>query len=179
MIRIEVDLPHGLPKKLENLASDAKLRIADGVNRAANRLNNEIKINLSKGGGVSRKGRNPGKHLRVQSGDLRSSWVARPAVVVGNDIEGRVTTSTVYAAIHEFGGVITHHARSFLRGFKFERKTKRSKRVRVNAGPLRRGVTRTSWTVTIPKRPYVNPALVKVQGKMAEDIAGEFSKPLQ
>jgi phage gpG-like protein len=177
MIRIEVNLPHGLPKKIARLGENVKKRLAVGIDRATNRLSNEIKINLSKGGGVSRKGKNPGQHLRVQSGDLRSSWIARPATLVGDAVEGHVSTSTVYAAIHEFGGTIIHHARSFLRGFKFVRPTPRSRRVRQSTGSLSQGATRSSWTIRIPQRPYVNPALKKVGGKMTEDVLNAFMGP--
>jgi phage gpG-like protein len=147
-----------------------------GINRATNRLNNEIKRQLSLAGGVSRKGLNPTKHLRVQSGALRSSWVAAPAQVVGGTVEGHVSTRTPYAAIHEFGGTITHFARTFLRGFKFERPTPRSKRRRVSAGFLAQGQTRGSWTVTIPERPYVAPAAKKERDGMVNDVKGEVAK---
>jgi phage gpG-like protein len=181
MIRIEIKLPTGIPKKLKAMGEGVQNRVAVGVNRATTRLTNEIKLNLSKGGSAPRKGKNPGKHLRVQSGDLRSSWIARPATVVSGVVEGRVTTSTKYAAIHEYGGTIPMHPRTFLRGGTRRVSTVVNGRRQVvtrNFGRITRGRT-TGWSVRIPARPYVDPAIKKSSKLMATDISGEFVRPLK
>ena len=96
-------------KKFDRLTSEWTKNAINGVTIAALRVEREIKLNLSKGGAFRRaKGRpwepNRGKHLRVGDGTLRSSWTAKPAQVVGKNVEAHVSTWVPYAAVHEFGG---------------------------------------------------------------------------
>lgn len=154
MIQMRIDLPTGEPKKLKALTKEAKARLAVGINRASLRLDNAIKLNLSKGGTVPRSTRaggrvriiprNPGKHLRVITGFLRTSWRMIPAKVKGNIIEGHVATRAKYAAIHEFGGR-----------------------------------TGRNHATLMPKRPYVAPALDKEKPAMIKEITASFLEPLK
>lgn len=129
-----------------------------GINRATMILAREIKQQLSLGGTYPR-GRasrkklglplseytvNPGIHLRVVTNALRSSWLAKPAVAISGGVEGRVTTRSLYARIHEYGG---------------------------KAGRGRR--------ITIPKRPYVAPAIKAKGSEAAQAIVTEITKPLR
>ena len=117
MIRIGAFVSGGGKSKiLTAMQRDKDARLAAGVNRAVIRLQNEIKINLTKGGaaGSTRSAKIRGKvriyprnetdHLRVITGKLLGSWKTRKARRVGQFIEGHVFTNNVYSAIHEFGG---------------------------------------------------------------------------
>ena len=102
------------------LATTAKKRIADGINRAAHIWLRQILINLSKGPRVTRTKRvitrgpnagkirtvypkNPSPHLRRITGNLRGSWRVVEARPVGFDIHAKIVTRSKYARRHEVG----------------------------------------------------------------------------
>jgi len=178
MISISVTIPTIPAPKLAKLTRGGKERLAVGINRACLRLERRVKLNLSLGGTAPRSRmvsgrvriieRNPTKHLRIISDALRSSWKAVLAVITGDNVIGRVATTSKYAAIHEFGGMIVHYARSFLRGIRGR-----------NAGRIRRGATSSGWSVRIPERPYARPALNQEREAMAKDVTGAWTAPVR
>lgn len=134
--------------KLQRFIGALRPALVRGIDRATLILEREIKQQLSLGGRAPRrKGeartKNTGDHLRIQDGNLRSSWTRRAAKEVPGGVEGHVATPVVYSAIHEFGG---------------------------QAG---RG-----GSVTIPKRPYVEPAIDAKRDDMQQAIVSEIMKPL-
>lgn len=72
----------------------------------------QVKQHLSMGGTVDRrKGgyvKNTGKHLRRQDSNLIDSWTIRQVEVTRKGVQGVVSSSMEYAAIHEYGGVAGH-----------------------------------------------------------------------
>ena len=151
MISLNINVAGGKKTsvKLDRFGRQLTPNLKRGINRATAILEAEIKRQLSMGGTVDRrKGakrvRNPGVHLRVQDGTLRSSWTMKPAKSVSGGVEGHVSSPVVYSAIHEFGG---------------------------RAG---RG-----GSVTIPKRPYVKPAIEKKREPMVHAVTSAILKPLR
>lgn len=148
VISLDVDVSGALrgTNKLRRVISAIRPQLIRGVDKATLILEREIKHQLSLGGRAPRrKGeartKNPGPHLRIQDGTLRSSWKHVKAKQVPGGVEGHVASPVVYSAIHEFGGT---------------------------AG---RGVT-------IPKRPYVEPAIEAKRDEMQDAIIGEIVKLL-
>lgn len=155
-------------KKLDRLTKEWTKNAILGVNKATIRVERQIKINVVKGGAFRRaKGRpwvpNPGKHLRRGDGTLVNSWRSTPAQVVGKNVEGHVSTWVPYAAIHEFGGTITFGARTFLR--------------RSRDGKISQGRSSGGWTVRMPERPYVRPAVKHTSELVVKDIKDAVMAP--
>lgn len=97
--------------KLKRFTAEMIPNLKRGIDRATIMWTGEIKKQLSIGGTAAgriaglRQPINPTNHLRVVSGDLRSSWTAIPAKATTNNVEGRIRTTVPYARIHELGGV--------------------------------------------------------------------------
>lgn len=157
MLRLRATLTPKKSRKLTAMEKGADARLARGVNRAVIRLQNAIKINLSKGGaaGSTRSAKIRGKvriypenetnHLRVITGQLRASWKTSAAARAGNFIEGHVFTNVDYARIHEYGGPAGSRRGRFI----------------------------------MRKRPYVVPALASERAKMREDMVAAFIAPMK
>lgn len=134
-------------KKFDRLSREWTKNATDGVNKAAFRVERQIKINAVKGGAFRRaKGRpwvpNTGKHLRRGDGTLVNSWTAKPAQVVGSNVEAHVSSWVPYAAIHEFGG-------------------------RTGRGGM----------VLMPQRPYVRPAVTTLKLQIVKDVQDAVMRP--
>lgn len=101
-------------------------------------------------------GRSKSKRLHAPFGRLRSSITHR---VDKAGLRAFVGTNVIYARIHEFGGVIEPKSARFL-VFKVDDRWIRTSRV------------------TIPARPYLQPALESSRGMIEQLFAGEIDKLL-
>lgn len=92
--------------KLGPLKKELIPRLMKGIDKATFMTEAEIKREVGRGGTDSAQHPtpNPGRHLRVVTGALRTSWHTRAAKHVGNNVIGKVVSSSRYARIHEFGG---------------------------------------------------------------------------
>lgn len=122
MFVIEISVGNGkrTSVKLERFGREYVPNIKRGINAATMIFQREIKLQLSLGGRAPRrKGEgwwpNPGPHLRIGDGILRSSWKTRAAREIGRGVEGAVATSVPYAAIHEFSGHAGRGGATFIR----------------------------------------------------------------
>lgn len=158
MIRIAAALSGGGKSRiLTAMVKDSDTRLAQGVDRAAIRLQNEIKINLAKGGaaGATRSAkirgrvriypRNETNHLRSITGKLLGSWKTRRAARAGAYIEGHVFTNNPYSAIHEFGGPSGSARGRFI----------------------------------MRARPYVAPAMKTTRPQMVADMVSVYVRPIK
>jgi len=96
------------PVKLQAFNRALKSNLKRGIDKAVFILEREIKKELSKGGSYRHKRGtpwviNPGPHLRVGDGTLRSSWKRTPAKAVRGGIEGHVASDSIYSHVHEEG----------------------------------------------------------------------------
>jgi len=99
-----------------------------------------------------------GEVLKVRTGRLRSS-ITHEVRDVGGAVELVVGTNVVYARIHEFGGVIL---------------PKRARFLVFEVG----GKKVFARKVTIPRRPYFEPALDESAPKMAKTFGEELERRL-
>lgn len=91
--------------------------------------------------------------LHVRSGMLRNSIFGKALKPVSKDmIMGLLGANTSYAAIHELGGTI-NHTNLFGKGIK--------------------------KTITMPKRPYLFPALKARVGKMSSIVSSHIAKRIK
>lgn len=161
--------------KLRSFKNALPANLMRGINKATAILEREIKRQLSKGGQAPRgkdeiPTKNTGPHLRHKNGHLRSSWKMQRARRTSNNIEGRVSSNSDYAAIHEFGGTIPAAVI----------KPRNSQALRFFVGGqwvFAKSANRPA--VTIPKRPYVKPAIEKKRDDIQRVIAKEITKPLR
>jgi len=66
-----------------------------------------------------------------------------------------VGTNVVYANIHQFGGSITHHARSQQANFRIDKKTGKSQFAKKKRANFSQNVTIGGHTTDIPARPFL------------------------
>ena len=92
---------------------------------------------------------NPPQKLGRVSGRLAGSIVGR-VETEGNEVVGLVGTKVIYARIHEFGGTI------------------RAKRAPFLVFKLADGTFRRVKSVTIPARPYLQPAIKWARPRIAQ-----------
>lgn len=111
VISVDIDMAGALRGvgKLRRVIGAIRPQLIRGVDKATLILEREIKHQLSLGGRAPRKKgeartKNPGVHLRVKDGTLRSSWKRVRAKQIPGGVEGHVASPVVYSAIHEFGG---------------------------------------------------------------------------
>ena len=97
--------------------------------------------------------------LKVRTGYLRRS-IKSSVRLEGGKIVGAISSSAIYAAIHEYGGVITPKSSMYLR-FKGD----------------------FGWaavkSVAIPPRPFLRPAIIRSKKKIAEDIVNSINKEIR
>jgi phage gpG-like protein len=157
MITLDISTAGGKREsiKLRNFKASMFPNLIRGINKATLLLEQQIKLNLSKGGTYEQQEgepwlKNPATGpltLRRGRGDLQRSWKIKPAKRVSGGVEGHVMsagTGSVYSRIHELGG---------------------------NAGPGRK--------VRLPARPYVQPAIDDKRDEMVRDITGQLLEPLR
>lgn len=108
--------------------------------------------------------------LRVQSGLLRRSLRATPAVVVGENVASTIGSNVKYAAIHEFGfdGVVQvgPHTRKRFERKKFIGGKGRAVTRKVRVGDI--NVVAHSREVHLPERKYVRGTLFDRADKYIE-----------
>lgn len=95
-------------------------------------------------------------NFTMRSGNLLNNWNTRIESRSATQATAVLSTSTVYAAIHEFGGVI------------------RPTHARMLAWTDESGVFHMASSVTIPARPYLRPAMDEGKQDIGEAILGEL-----
>lgn len=161
--------------KLKRFDKQLVPNLIRGIDKSTALLEREIKKNLRKGGSAPRgkdaiPTKNTGKHLRYKSGNLAASWKMQAARRTATNVEGHVTSSSDYAAIHEFGGTIPAKT--------IKPRNAKALRFYVKGEPVFAKVVNRP-AVTIPERPYVQPALDDNTAKIQTIIGREITKPLR
>ena len=139
---------------------------ADAVEAAAMTLNNGVKdqLNLrSSNKGNGGKGSPVGQPPANRTGTLRRSWTVGKVTTSGTKVSTKIGSNVKYAAIHEFGGMITVPAHT--RTTCFGRKTK--------------PYTMPAKWFDMPKRPYIEPAIQKTEDKAIEKATKVFTASLK
>lgn len=135
-----VNLPQ-FEAQMEKLAEagrgEALRRAADGGGEAMQEL---VTLNVR-------------KQDLVDTGNLVNSIQKQPANLTGSGAEVLVGTNTIYAPIHEFGGVIT------------------PKTAKALVFQTEDGAWHTVNKVTIPARPYMRPAVDEGKQRIADAVA--------
>jgi len=135
---------------------------ADAIEAAALTLNNGVKDmlnNRSSNKGNGGKGSPVGQPPANRTGTLRRSWTVGKVVTSGTKVSTKIGSNVKYAAIHEFGGMITVPAHT--RTSAFGRKTK--------------PYTMPAKWFGMPKRPYVAPAIKTTRAKMIKQATTVFA----
>ncbi len=162
MLDIKLQGERELSIKLEGIERKFPFALRQIVDEAAYLVESLVKENIS------------GKILKVRTGQLRRSITTQ----LGGSIKkpwARVGTNIIYAAIHEFGGVITPKNAPYL-WFKIET----GRRV---TGLSSKSKSSDVWIrttkVVIPARPYFAPAFRKalpkikvVSKRVIDDLVG-------
>ena len=158
----------GVTKVLSKLGKNVSLKMVATMAIAQRMVANTAKANYLSGPRPDR--------LGVQTGRLRRSIATPPPKVTPTGVEGEVGTNVVYAAIHEFGGTIRPKTSQYLaipaKGVKgsprdfadtFVRESKTGSGNKVILQGDGSGGVKLLFTlvdeVTIPARPFLNPAL--------------------
>lgn len=84
-----------------------------------------------------------------------STRLYRSLVAASDGTSAEVGTNLIYAGIHQFGGTITHMARSQRATFKKLRNGRQRFAKRGSKGGIDRGITIGEHSVTVPARPYL------------------------
>lgn len=154
-----------LLKKIEALPTKIRERVGrTALSKAALLLENHIK-----------RDKLSGTVLHVRSGRLRGS-ITHEVSRVGDDLIARIGTKLVYARIHEFGGIIRAKNHPYL-VFPIRGVQTTGARGQLLKRPRH---TIETWVrvkqVTIPKRPYMVPALKGKRQEIIQTIAEEVGK---
>lgn len=154
-----------LLKRIEALPQKIRERVGQrALLKSALLVERQVKLHLTGG--------NP---LHVRSGRLRSSITHR-LERIGGDLAARVGTKLIYARIHEFGGIIRAKNHPFL---VFPIRGVQTVGVRGQQLKRPRHVIE-QWVrvkqVTIPKRPYMVPALKEKREEIIKIVSDEVGK---
>ncbi len=136
-------------KALESLSADLRTKgLTKALDAGGYVLEGAIKVEVEN------------QHL-VDTGALKSSIKKRPAKVYGDSGEVEVGTNIVYAAIHEFGGIIKPRTKKALT---FKTKD---------------GRWHTVQRVVMPARPYMRPAVQKSAAKIEAALKAALGAHLE
>lgn len=161
MVTVRVDGDRQLKIYFRGLSANMKPALRRAVRASLLLLRRSIQEKLS------------GRVLRVGTGDLKGS--VSTEMFPGNELGGRVGPNKVYAAIHEFGGIIRAKRAKYLH-FRIHTST----RIRSKSGKkrLKTGVREYSWAkvkqVTIPARPYVEPSFKENVSRIEQIFANHI-----
>jgi HK97 gp10 family phage protein len=146
--KAEVDLKEfeAAMSKLSDAARDNALR--EALDAGGFELEAEIKMQIDK------------QKLR-DTGNLINSIQKKKTKVTGNSGEVQVGTNVIYAAIHEFGGVI---------------RAKNAKALRFRT---KDGQWHTVKSVTIPARPYMRPAVDEGKGRVEAAVRAVLKRNIE
>jgi len=143
-MKIGLGLAGDALKRMDKAARIAKQRVEAAVRKASMRVVRQAKINVRQV--LNTTGKSKGR----LSGSITVTDVP------GEPLARAIGTDVIYARIHEYGGVITPvHADAL-------------------AIPLDGGGVAFVKSVTIPARPYLEPALEAVAPQIAQDFEAEI-----
>jgi len=142
------------------IEDEALLKDLKSLSKAAQgaALGEALMVGAEAVGGFARN--NIQAHDLIDTSALVNSIETRLAKASGSKAEAEIGTNIVYAAIHEFGGVIKATAAKALH-FVID------------------GVHVVTKSVTIPARPYLRPALDEHETEIGEVIGKELAKNIR
>jgi len=152
--------------KLERYSAKMNGNLRRGLRNAGALLDRALKLKLKPNNPTKMVGRSPHKELRSRKSHLRDSI----GHVMGKSASGdfvRVGPNVVYAAIHEFGGLIP-----------VSEKMRKNSVFQVAPGQWRR-FAKTTTSIRMPKRAWFFPTFKKNQMKIVKAIRKEINRPLR